>query len=462
MDFIARPMPKDLADGLPADAAVKKLVNFHERNLPKCDRVKAAIAYASRDNMQLLESCLTQGKALEFYGRYDGSCPVDPVILDWFLRRNSPNFQYQAVPKWLHAKVIWYVGEGAYIGSANMTDRAWIKNFEAGLFLTHEELEHFGLLDELEAFFDGLRAASKPLTKEMCEAQWEVFKQREQLESQLKKMSDLFDAADSFISGAQDPIPAVVERSRATRYARFAKEWEETLQHMRGLAVQVAENRPEWIANDVPAGVQADQFLNAYYYQTVRGEQTKDAYQLFHERNKKNPQVALRAALDDWRSGVYDHRWEDRTIREWAPKIRSAFARDQILDLTESQWIEAATRVHALRDHGTKMANRLLGLPEVPHDQDTKHEAFARWLWHQRSAGGGSVLDLINFVVWGAGDLTQRLWRGIRSDEWKIPHVGASILGEIIGWANPENFPPRNKRSSKALWAIGYDVSVDI
>ncbi|MDI9239452.1 phospholipase D-like domain-containing protein [Lysobacter sp. LF1] len=462
MDLIARPMPLNLVAELPADASVKKLANFHIKHLPDCERVRAAIAYASRDNMQLLDSCMGQSKALEFFGRYDGSCPIDPMILDWFLKRNSPNFQYFAVPKWLHAKVIWYVGAGAYIGSANMTDRAWIKNFEAGLFLTHEELDHFGLLEELVAFFDGLRAVAKPLTDEMCKAQWALFKQREQLERQLSRVAEAFDTTDSFVNGAQDPIPAVVARTEATRYARFASEWEETLQHMRGLAAQVVANRPDWIDSNVPGGVQADQFLHAYYYQTVRGEQVKDSYKVFHDRNRKNPQAALQSALDDWRIGAFDFEWEDRTIREWAPTIRAAFAKDRIRGLTESQWVEAATRVHALRDHGVKMSNRLLGLPEVQQDEDTKHEAFARWLWIQRGAGGSSILDLLYFVIWGDGNLTQRLWDGIHSAAWRIPHIGVSILGEIVGWANPDMYPPRNQRSSKALRALGYDVNVSL
>lgn len=462
MDLIARPMPINLKEGIPADASVKKLGNFHARNLPDCERVVAAIAYASRDNMQLLDSCLVGGKTLEFYGRYDGSCPVDPLVLDWFLKRNSPNFQYFAVAKWLHAKVIWYVGQGAYIGSANMTDRAWIKNFEAGLFLSHEELDHFGLLDELEAFFDGLRSVAKPLTDEMRTAQWELFKKREQLEASLQKVSEAFDRDDAFVSGAQDPIPAVIARNAATRYAKFAKEWDETLQHMRGLATRVVANRPHWIDADVPGGVQADQFLHAYYYQTVRGEQIKDAYKLFHDQNHKNPQAALQAALDHWRMGDYNYHWEDRTIREWAPVIRAAFERDKILELTEPQWVEAAIRIHALRDHAAKMSNQLLGLPETPQDQEIKHEAFAHWLWMQRSVGGKSVLELLRFVIWGSGDLTRRLWDGLHDPEWKLPHVGASILGEIVGWANPEMYPPRNQRSSKALRALGYDVNVNL
>ncbi|WP_024198330.1 hypothetical protein, partial [Escherichia coli] len=51
---------------------------------------------------------------------------------------------------------------------------------------------------------------------------------------------------------------------------------------------------------------------------------------------------------------------------------------------------------------------------------------------------------LLNYVVWGNGSVSARLWNAIRSDDWAIPHIGLSSLGEIVGWARPDEFPPRN------------------
>ena len=71
-------------------------------------------------------------------------------------------------------------------------------------------------------------------------------------------------------------------------------------------------------------------------------------------------------------------------------------------------------------------------------------------------------MEVIDYVVWGSGDLTRRLWDGCHEPVWKMPHIKTSILGEIIGWANPERFPPRNMRTSKGLRALGYRVDVNI
>jgi hypothetical protein len=85
-----------------------------------CTRVRAAIAYANRDNMQLFEACAKHLKPLEFFGRYDHTVAIDPVVLKWFLDKASPNFDCKLVPDILHAKIMWWVDAGAYIGSANL------------------------------------------------------------------------------------------------------------------------------------------------------------------------------------------------------------------------------------------------------------------------------------------------------------------------------------------------------
>ncbi len=56
---------------------------------------------------------------------------------------------------------------------------------------------------------------------------------------------------------------------------------------------------------------------------------------------------------------------------------------------------------------------------------------------------------LLNYVVWGNGSVSARLWNAIRSDDWAIPHVSLSSLGEIVVWARPDEFPPRNMQTSK-------------
>ncbi|MCP2789049.1 hypothetical protein NK899_23980, partial [Salmonella enterica subsp. enterica serovar Typhimurium] len=71
--------------------------------------------------------------------------------------------------------------------------------------------------------------------------------------------------------------------------------------------------KPGWIDASVAPGVQADQFLHAYYYKQVK-DGNRHPYEEFFVRNSKNPELALRDALEWWHDADFDHSFEERTI----------------------------------------------------------------------------------------------------------------------------------------------------
>ena len=253
------------------------------------------------------------------------------------------------------------------------------------------------------------------------------------------------------------------KRSSEKRFQKFEQDWNDTLQVMRSIASRVSAPgaKPGWIDASVAPGVQADQFLHAYYYKQVK-DGNRHPYEEFFARNSKNPELALRDALEWWHDADFDHSFEERTVYEWSPRLRELLARDRILKLTEQEFVDAVSRVHAIRDHAIKQENEHLGLPDRPQAGDDKVEKFGEWLWRQRSRQGRTMLELLNYVVWGNGSVSARLWNAIRSDDWAIPHIGLSSLGEIVGWARPDEFPPRNMRTSKGLRALGYNVRIGV
>jgi phosphatidylserine/phosphatidylglycerophosphate/cardiolipin synthase-like enzyme len=139
------------------------LTNLVALHTPACEEVRAAIAYADKSNLDLLESCKKLDKPLTYYGRYDQGVPVHPEVIRWFLNQKNPNYICRVVPDILHAKVIWWVGVGAYIGSANMTNRAWISNIEAGIFLSEDSSENDSVFEDLKVFFDVVETKSHPI-----------------------------------------------------------------------------------------------------------------------------------------------------------------------------------------------------------------------------------------------------------------------------------------------------------
>lgn len=97
-----------------------------------------------------------------------------PEVLAWFIRNEVRSARCRLVHHFLHAKVIWWTGQGAYIGSINLTDGAWNQNYEAGVFLTEDELDTNGMNLKLRAFFDQLEEDSFPLTQKEWQRQVEL------------------------------------------------------------------------------------------------------------------------------------------------------------------------------------------------------------------------------------------------------------------------------------------------
>lgn len=418
----------------------QRLQNLLGEVIGSCTRVRAAVAYAKRREMRLFEACKRHEKPLEFFGRYDHTVAVAPEVLKWFLDQKSPQYACKLVPDILHAKVIWWVGAGAYIGSANLTQQAWDSNIEAGVFLEQDELEE-GMESELQHFFAVVNERARPLTDEIYKEQKLLAERRKDLSTRDYEIERQFEESRRLPKSGGLNLSDVKPSTEKSR-EDFEREWNETLQLIRDIADRVSDMRPGWIDASVAKGVQADQFLHAYYSKRVGRK-----YEESHERNKNRPEAALQEALEWWRAADYDHAHEESMIYESAPRLRSLLASDRILTLSEEEFTEVVSRVYAFCEHA-----RYGGKPSD----------FAKWLLQQQSRKGHTVLELLHYVVWG-GDgalVGRRLWNAKKSAEWKITDVGPKSLGEIVGWARPDEFPPRNGRTNKALRALGYDVQV--
>ena len=247
------------------------------------------------DQTTLLDCCLKADKPLKIWVRYDYSVPVSLDILKDFLTKRSPNYVCKLVAGSYHPKVIWWREYGAYIGSANLSDSAWVKNIEAGIFLTEEELRENELFSDLEDFFEYLDRRSHPLTEEIYKqlSDWskdENFQALWQVEKEFEKVRKL-----PKLKGISD---VTKEKSQTKKKNNFLSEWNSTLQQLRDIAHRVYSDtyRPSWVPEGTFAGTQADQFLHAYYYDQVQYQ-----YETFHRHNKDNPEKSLVYAMEWWR-----------------------------------------------------------------------------------------------------------------------------------------------------------------
>jgi len=439
------------------------LSDLLEEGIRTCDWIKVAMAYVNGDP-KLIQECFQRNVPLSLWCRYDQTVPVSISVLERFLLSQSPNHICKLVPELFHPKVIWWAGFGVYIGSANLTTNGWMRNIECGIFLSESEMETQGLTHEIELFFQQVDQHSHPLTSEVI--------------SQLKLQEKINRVADESlrIAGAEFEkkrlFPALtslisVDKKKAEKRLEeeFLREWYETLETLRMIQEKVSrpENRPSWVTEAVPKGVQADQFLHAFYYSRVR---TGNSYphQEWFERNRKNRQRALDDAISWWKALDAPPTGEDITMYEWSPVLRELLAQNELPTLDANKLEQVCSKIHAMRDHALRIDNETYGLPKNTPKKDREEctRLLADFLWRERSASGRSIREVIGFVLYGGAvdDVPKRLWTATQDPNWRLAHFGVSSLGELIGWAMPDKYPPRNGRSSKALRALGFDVRI--
>jgi hypothetical protein len=423
------------------------------------DGVLASIAYGANSTNEkddFIGHCVANRYRLDIWMRYDHTVPVAIPLLRRLLKHHKDNVFCKLIPDVLHSKVIWWKGYGAYIGSANLTDRAWFTNIEAGIFLTEADLQRDGMHNQLENYFDQLRDIDKafPLSEE-------IITEMEQIEAARK---GAYDQGKNLRKTPKWEGLVFIEKSKAINRSKenFRREWQSTLTDLRKIGEALSSARPMWIQEETPLNWQIDQFLHGYYYNKV-GDHNAKPFEDDFKKNFADPQTALKSAITWWNSTSSAPSNEDETFEVNAPTIRRLLSRENILTLTVDELAKVCGNTHATKEHITKMELSTLGRPELKTlSQAERIPLYANWLMGQRNARGESVLELLNYVLYGGKDdeVWERLFTASRDPQYTIPHYGLNSMAELVGWARPEIAPPRNGRTSKALRALGYDVKI--
>ncbi|MBC3503615.1 phosphatidylserine/phosphatidylglycerophosphate/cardiolipin synthase family protein [Pseudomonas sp. SWRI59] len=437
--------------------------NFLRNALPdesvQIDWVRAAIAYGS-DETTLVENCVKHGRRLDIWMRYDHTVPVDPRLLRFLLRNSGNNIFCFLIPDVLHAKVIWWKNYGVYIGSANLTDRAWVTNIEFGVFIPEQDLEANGQIIDIEGFFESLIScdAAQQLTEEIIQEQERILRLRE------KDLQKIERGSESLRSIKRWEGPAFTSSDKAfdIRKESFIKEWRNGLSVLRDIAEKAPDYRPRWLSQDVPAAWQADQFLHAFYYNKVV-DGVRHPYDEHYQKNRKDPTASMLAALKWWSELDAPPSSEDVNCHVRAPVIRRYLEKNKVRFLSLEEFSEVLQANHSTVDHVRRMRLEELGLREVQVVTEAQRvNAFAKALFSQKNERDETVLDILAFVLDGGSpsDIPARLFEVVHSSARRFPHFGNNQIAELAGWARPELCPPRNGRTSKGLRALGYDVHV--
>lgn len=449
---------KLIANGITKDF----LSSFLPSPEDEVDGVLAAIAYGD-DSSTLLQSCLDNKLRLDIWMRYDHTVPVKPALLTKLLKNIDKNVFCQLIPDVLHSKIIWWQGYGAYIGSANLTNRAWWSNIETGVFFTEEELLSNEVVPQLEFFFDELRDLDEsiPLTQEIIDEQIAILEIRKKsgednIEEKAKKSRKI-----PIFGGVSDYTK---DKTIDKKKESFRKEWQSTISTIDNIASQINDFRPVWVSAEIPTYWQVDQFLHAYYYNLVKQPNNTYPFEEYYARHQKAPNIALMSALDWWESLSAPPSNEDDTFYHNAPKLRELLSKDKLLSLTEREFEEVCRCTHATKDHVIKMSTATLGRPEVKTlSREERLPLYSAWLMSLRNKKGQDILQILYDILYTGKpqNIWERIYAASKTEELWLPHYGINSIAEVVGWAQPENTPPRNGRTNKALRALGYPVRIN-
>lgn len=446
-----------------------RLLDLMNSSVGKCGRVTAAVAYATQSD-PFFQHCQANGTPLDFYGLLDEGGAVSVPLLQFMLKAGPLVFNPRLIKGHFHSKIIWWHGFGAYIGSANLTSNAWFTNVECGVFFEEAEILGQQLQTDLELQFAYLRKNSVPVTSELVKALDKLGPAERASYVAQQKLKSQFDDATKDVP-PHAGLTTYGPSTKTTAFTEFTTEWNDTLQLLRGLCrdFQKLGKKPVWMDPDANPTVHFDQFLHAYYYVRVRdarddddSAKTVELVNRAHLRNKVDPRGALEEAAAWWASLPVAPYGEDVFIRDIAPKIRTMFAPASLASWQLRDFQDAFFEVHAFKMHARQMQNKTLGLP-ADHRLTVRERSdlVARWLWEQpRETGQLHIRDLVEFLIWGMSpdNMAERLWLATTDEQKRYAHFGSSTLGEAIGWARPDDYPPRNNRTNKALKSLGHDV----
>ncbi len=435
------------------------LQNILANSVQKTESVLAAVAYSTKPEL-LFDWCSKNNIPLKYYGRLDAGVAVNVPTLQRFLNKKSPDYVCKLV-KHHHAKVIWWRGAGIYIGSANLTDSAWHKNVEAGCFFEEEEITD-EMANDILVLFKTLDENAEPLTNELLAKMVE----RAKILSRFPP-----DDPDFWKTGISKMWGGLVHTAPKKAHDRnreaFLTEWNETLQYLRNIGDKVSQenNRPSWINSSVPTGAQADQFLDAYYYGHAF-ESRRAIYERLFEKNKSRTTEALIEMIEWWKNIPEAPTDKYKMLNETVPFLQSALSKKNLHKMDKSTFHKICMSVHSIKDYARRVPNKMVDLATDTGKYEIKEkvDALANCIWNDQSSKGERVKGLFKYILYDGsdGELPERLWQGVTDSTIKIDFLGISSLGEVVGWALPDDFPPRNGRTSKALRSLGYDVNVHV
>lgn len=439
-----------------------------DADVDELESVALAVAYV-REFDELMEITQRRGVPVTLYALADeGGFPKVDVITK-FVNNSPPSWQMFLTRRYYHPKIAWFRGVGCYIGSANLTENGRIRNLECGVWMDEDELCGAGFDIELAAMLAVVRARSVIATKEHIALFEKLDRARTSLFPAQREYERRANELLSMIPGQDSPhfVPAGGRRDGGAARLKFVEEWNRALTTLRKLGQSTSKMpRPHWVGPQVTPAVALDQATEYFYTLAVRksGRKRDEVVDELQRANRRNPEGAVAQVFRDWAAfDGHEGTWEWAAwCNEHPARLRDLLSRESLGRLTAAELGEVVWLTHSAREYARQVKNATLGLPEgTKMEVRARCDEFARYLLGRKTTKHERrIREVLTFVIWGDREQAEaavRIWDGTQKAEWRLPHLGPSILGEMIGYARPDEFPPRNQRVIRTLVALGFE-----
>ena len=382
-----------------------------------------AIAYnSSQDNniISFWDTIIESEIPTNFFFLYNSTCPIDKTILE--KTKDIKHIYWYPILKNFHCKIIYAKNLGAYIGSANMSQSAWSKNFEAGVWLEEKELVN----NELASYLEKLKEISYSQDKKTI---YDIYcKYCEQAESSDRienSNEDLFDKLLEENSIEQNKIEYKTEFEKDIDYIYqifFTEIYPEVEKYKDKLPKDFQDYPLSYITDQILLVIREEKESSKTIEEVIDNIENLDCFTVEDLKTtmvgyQKNYNMLIPLKNDDKYS-----------------------LKDKTYDFIEN--------IHAVTsEHSKDIADLVRVL-------------------NKGSKMGKSFSDVIKYLVYNTTNtMVKRFYNTSHEIDWKIDYLAEGRIGEIIGMAQIDSgyknycYPVLNGGVRKSLKLLGYSIS---
>ena len=315
----------------------------------------------------------------------------------------------------VHAKV-YVFDEQAVVTSANLTETAFTRRHEIGIYLDRDESQ-----ETIKRFESWWGISGADLTEEILSS-WKMPESAFLEEHEGLNLKILWSLPDK-------PSDALFAEPEQTSQKKF-KSFRQFISSYKELANSYSKLQRLW--DVAPLFLEVDSFLN-YLFHKAPGKPSFAYYETEEPRplspEAREAEIAKHVAnFKDWALSQTDERWRER----YSSLIQTRLVMDHIDDLTIQ---EAKEVVDCLNCMNAYQLNKYKFLQ--PHNNGIQ---VIRKAWRN--------------LLFGSDSVEKRMQQCDNS----LHFFGSTSVQELLGWFFPNNFPIRNNNSDAGLRFFGFRV----